>query len=232
MDGDVRKLRQWLRRGINVVFSAYPLSCAAGEGMLEVVRFLIKEAGADVDRVRDDGMTALTLAAQQGHVTVLRCLVKEFGADVHQETSEGNTPLFIAAQQGFLAVVQCLVKECGADINRANLKGTTSLMAASAFKRTNVVVWLLKHDADAQVLHNYGGSAADISKDHGAPAEQTAYLEARAHCANPACNGAGLKKCAGCLEVFFCSPACIRAHWPVHKAGCKRISEAAAGKEK
>jgi hypothetical protein len=30
------------------------------------------------------------------------------------------------------------------------------------------------------------------------------------------------------LKVFFCGPACIRAHWPVHKAECKRIAEAAA----
>jgi hypothetical protein len=62
--------------------------------------------------------------------------------------------------------------------------------------------------------------------------EQTAYLEARTHCVNPGCDGAGLKKCAGCLKVFFCGPACIRAHWPAHKVECKRIVvAAAAGKE-
>jgi hypothetical protein len=105
-------------------------------------------------------------------------------------------------------------------------------MAASYNKHTEVVVWLIKHGADAQASDLDGDTAADISKQEFAPAEQTAYLEARTHCANPGCNSAGLKKCAGCLKVFFCGPACIRAHWPVHKAECKRIAEAAAGKAK
>jgi hypothetical protein len=106
-------------------------------------------------------------------------------------------------------------------------------MVASYLKHTEVVVWLIKHGADTQAsLHSRFRTAADISRDYGGSAEQTAYLEARTHCANPGCTGAGLKKCAGCLKVFFCGPACIRAHWPAHKAECKRIAEAAAGKAK
>jgi hypothetical protein len=159
-------------------------------------------------------------------------LVKECGAHVNQATHDGYTPLFIAAQKGHLSVVKCLVKDFGAYINQAENKGATPLMAASYSKHTEVVVWLIKHGADTQAPAPSGGTAADISREEGAPAEQTAYLEARTHCANPGCDGAGLKKCAGCLKVFFCGPACIRAHWPVHKAECKRIAEAAAGKAK
>jgi hypothetical protein len=124
-----------------------------------------------------------------------------------------------------LSVVQCLVKECGADINQATDDDTTPLIAASSHKHTDVVVWLIKHGADAQASYKDGDTAADVSRDFGASAEQTAYLEARTHCANPGCDGAGLKKCAGCLRVFFCGPACIRTHWPVHKAECKRWSD-------
>jgi ankyrin repeat protein len=164
----------------------------------------------------------------------VRVLVKELNADVHQ-TSKGYFPLFVAAQEGLLAVVQCLVKELGADINQANHNGATPLMVASYHKHTEVVVWLSKHGADAQASHQDGSTAVDVSRDFGAPAEQTAYLEARTHCANPGCDGAGLKKCSSCLRVFFCGPACIRAHWTAHKAECKRIAEAAeatAGKDK
>jgi ankyrin repeat protein len=187
--------------------------------------------GADVNQGDRDGVTPLYMAAQQGHVALVQCLVKKLGADINQTTHDGATSLYIAAQQGHLPVVQCLVKECGADINQANHNGATPLMAAAAHKHMVVVVWLSKHSADTQASLQGVGTAADLSRANSAPAEQTDYLEARTHCANPGCNGAGLKKCAGCLKVFFCGPACIRAHWPVHKTECKRIA-AAAGKAK
>jgi ankyrin repeat protein len=120
--------------------------------------------------------------------------------------------LYIAAQKGHMSVVQCLVKELGADINQAALNGSTPLMLASTTKHTEIVVWLIKHGANAQALHQGCDTAADVSRQYGAPAELTEYLDARTHCANPGCGGAGLKKCSGCLKMFFCSPACIRAH--------------------
>jgi ankyrin repeat protein len=200
--------------------------------MLEAVRFLVKEAGADVNQADEGGCTPLYLAAQEGYITVALYLGKELGADVNQAANDGATPLFIAAQNGHLSVVMCLVKEVGADINQARLNGVTPLMAASYNKHTEVVVWLIKHGADTQATYRDGDTAADVSRTEGASVEQTEYLEARTHCANPGCDGAGLKKCAGCLKVFFCGPACIRAHWPAHKAECKRNAEAAAGKAK
>jgi hypothetical protein len=212
-------LRQWLRRGV-----AY--------GKLKVVRFLIKEASADVNQATSLGNTPLYAAACQGHLSVVQCLVNELGADVNQEASDGSTPLHIAAQNGHMAVVQVLVKELGANVNQARLNGSTPLMIASYSKQTEVVVWLIKHGADTRAIAPEGSTAADVSRKCGAPAEQTAYLEARTHCANPGCDGAGLKKCAGCLKVFFCGPTCIRAHWPAHKAECTRMAEVAAGKEK
>ena len=39
------------------------------------------EAGADVMKARDDGVTALFMAAQKGHEAVVRALI-EAGADV------------------------------------------------------------------------------------------------------------------------------------------------------
>jgi ankyrin repeat protein len=209
-----------------------PVYIAAMMGHLSVVQCLVKELGADVNQATNQGCyTPLhaAAAAQKRLVSVVQCLVKELGADVNQATNQGCTPLYTAAQHGHLSVVQCLVKELGADVNQASHNGSTPLMIASERKHIEVVVWLSKHGADAQALHHqHGVTAADVSRHYGAPAELTDYLEARAHCANPGCDGAGLKKCAGCLKVFFCGPACIRAHWPAHKAECKRIAEAAS----
>jgi hypothetical protein len=146
----------------------------------------------------------LYIAAEHGHLSVVQCLVKELGVDVNQATNQGCTPLYIAAEYGHFSVVQCLVKELGVDVNQATHDGSTPLMIASAFKHTEVVVWLPKHGADAQaVRHQHGVTAADVSRKYGAPAELSEYLEARTHCANPGCDGAGLKKCSGCLKVFL-----------------------------
>jgi hypothetical protein len=118
-------------------------------------------------------------------------------------------------------MVQCLVKELGADINLATQNGSTALMMAAEKMHYKIVRFLLKHGASPQASHPECGTAADISKFSGAPGEQTAYLQARTHCANPDCTNAGLKKCERCLQVYFCASACIRAHWPAHKAECK-----------
>jgi hypothetical protein len=96
-------------------------------------------------------------------------------------------------------------------------------MMASHGKHEAVVKWLIKNGADAQVLSKVG-TAAKVSKDYGATVEQTAYLEARTHCANPGCDGAGLKKCGVCLEVWFCGKECQVVHWPAHKAQCKEAA--------
>jgi ankyrin repeat protein len=199
---------------------------AAQKGHLDVALCLVKEPGADVNQLAaNDGSTPLYVASQNGHTAVCLCLVKEFGANVNRPMHDGATPLYNAANHGMMAVVQCLVKELDANINQAMPDGSTPLMTASYQKHTEVVVWLIKHGADAQVSHQDGRTAADISRIDGAPA----YKKAHTYCANPGCDGAGLEKFSGCLKVFFCGPACIWAH----KAECKRIAAeavASAGK--
>jgi hypothetical protein len=109
-------------------------------------------------------------------------------------------------------------------------------MAASAMKHAEVVKWLVKAGADTQASTSIsieGGAAltaANFSKDFGASAEQTAYLEAKTHCSHSGCSGAGLLKCTGCKQARYCGEACQLAHWKAHKADCRRWSaELAAG---
>jgi ankyrin repeat protein len=198
-----------------------PVFAAAYNGHLAVARCLVRELGADVNLADLEGCTPLYTAAQEGRLEVMQCLVKELDADINQVDNKGYSPLFIAAQEGRLEMVHCMVKELGADVNLAVQNGSTPLTIAAERMHHDVVRFLLKHGADPQASHNVLGTAADISRMHGAPAEQTAYLEARTHCANPDCTNAGLKKCERCLQVYFCGSACIRAHWPAHKVECK-----------
>jgi ankyrin repeat protein len=111
------------------------------------------------------------------------------------------------------------VEDFGADVNKRNYNGNTTLMVASFSKHAKLVKWLLKHGADAQATKaNF--SAADISRMGGTPIAQTECREAKAHCSNPGCSGAELKKCTGCKQARYCRQTCQLAHWKAHKADC------------
>ena len=161
------------------------------------------------------------LAAQEGHLTVMRFLVEDLGAGVNIAThigtaaSRGTTALYLAASQGLLDAVKCLVK-LGADLNQALENGSTPLIIASHERHAELVTWLVKAGANMYL-------AATISELVDASAEQTAYLKAKAHCSSPGCLGEGKQKCQGCFQVRYCGEQCQLAHWPAHKADCKRV---------
>jgi ankyrin repeat protein len=68
---------------------------------------LLIEAGADINKADDDGVTPLYIAAELGQEAIVRALI-EAGADVNKATDNGWTPLSIAAQEGHTAIVQIL----------------------------------------------------------------------------------------------------------------------------
>jgi hypothetical protein len=197
-----------------------PLRMAVQNNHLGVVECLVKELRADVNQVNDTGATALLKAVQQGHLAVVECLVKELGANVNHAASCGSTALHVAAENGNLAVVRCLLKVPGVDINRRRNDGATPLILASCHKHTQVVIWLVKRGADVQTTSKYG-TAENLSRAYGASIAQTAYLDAKTHCSNTGCSGAGLMKCTGCKQARYCGEACQLAHWKAHKAACK-----------
>jgi ankyrin repeat protein len=161
------------------------------------------------------------IAVQEGHLEVSCCLVKELGADVNREADNGFTPLLFAIQKGDMRVARILIEDLGADVNKASHEGRTPLMMASYHKHAKIVHLLTKHGADSQASAPDFGTAANVSKRFGAPSDLTEYLEAKTHCSNPGCSGAGIKKCTGCKQARYCAQACQLAHWWLHKADCK-----------
>jgi ankyrin repeat protein len=119
--------------------------------------------------------------------------------------------------------VRFLVEELGADVNQGTHDGRTPLSASSAGKHQSIAAYLIKKGANPQAVAHGFGTLGDISRRFGGSAEQTAYLEAKMHCSNPGCSGAGLKKCTGCKQARYCGQQCQLAHWPAHKADCKLL---------
>jgi hypothetical protein len=221
--GDMALLQMWGRQGVRVR-TADPLCKSAFIGAsFDVISCLVKELGADVNQRDERGFTALLSAAEAGQQPTVRYLVEEFGADVKSQDNLGETPLYVAAILGHLAVVRTLIN-LGADIDRSDNKGCTPLMAASAEKYPDVVKWLVKAGADTQAVYNHypNCTAASFSRNAGASAEQTAYLEAKTNCSSPGCSGAGVMKCTGCTQARYCAEACQLAHWKAHKVDCRR----------
>jgi hypothetical protein len=210
-----------------------PMMLAASHEHLDVLSCLL-EHGAEVDKADNRKSTPLSMAASVGSLAVVSCLLKS-KADVNHADIQARSPLFLAAQRGYLSVVRCLLNH-GANVNQASNVGVTSLMAASAYKHAEVVTWLVKAGADTQALwtdfaDGTAVTAADLSREFGASAAQTAYLEAKTHCSSTGCSGAGFVNCTRCKNARYCGEPCQFAHWKAHKADCKRWSaELMAGK--
>jgi ankyrin repeat protein len=204
------------------VSTGQPLFAAAENNDSNVMRCLVNELGADVNQADRNGVTVLHCAA----MNMVQILLSELNADVDKAHTTGSTALIFAASRNSLNVVRCLVREFGADINHPGHDGITALMAAANCKHAALTKWLVKAGADPQAKNEGGETAATISRTVGASPEQIAYLEAKAHCGNPGCSGAGTKKCQGCMHGRYCGPACHVAHWPEHRATCRRLGAA------
>jgi hypothetical protein len=187
-----------------------------------LARCLVNELGADVNQAGpyhadyDYGVNALHIAAMCGHLDLVRCLLGALHVDVDKAA------LLFAAFKGSLDVVRCLVREFGADVDYIDHVGDTALMTAARAKHAALNKWLVKAGADPQARNANNENAADFSRMVGASPEQTAYLEAKTHCAFPGCSGAGTKKCQGCMQGRYCGPACHVAHWPNYRTECRR----------
>jgi ankyrin repeat protein len=133
------------------------LHIAVFQGILDVVRSLITEFGADVNQAMHDGATPLTIAAEMGYLDIVRCLAGEFSADVNQANRDGWTASYHAAYNGHLDTLRCLVCEFGAAVNQANTNGATPLIIAAQEGNLKMVRCLIMElGADINQADRYG----------------------------------------------------------------------------
>jgi len=108
---------------------------AAENGMIEVVKSVLKNKGVDVNasNANDEGWTALHYASNEGHESIVECLIRDFNAEVNCMSLRGRTPLHIACNRLNKKVIERLLL-AGADANiQQTCDGNTPMHIAAKY---------------------------------------------------------------------------------------------------
>ncbi|KAK6535335.1 hypothetical protein TWF694_001797 [Orbilia ellipsospora] len=152
-----------------------PLYLAVRNGWVDVVEYLVTLEGVDVNKVGDDGWTALHAASFYGKKggEMVKVLL-ENGAEVGVKiSSTGYTPLHKASEAGNLEAAKLLVEK-GASVNARSLRRHTPLYAAVRFgdskereRMLEMVKMLVGKKADVGIKDRFGMGVGSIAKQKG-----------------------------------------------------------------
>jgi ankyrin repeat protein len=120
------------------------LSFAAEGGSVPSLKFLLAR-GANIHRVRADGITVLMLVARAGDPEITGELLRR-KAEVNAKDNDGATPLIFAAREGNEAVGRLLLA-AGAAVDAADSHRRTPLMDAAVNGHAGFVRLLLEKGA-------------------------------------------------------------------------------------
>ena len=157
-----------ITKGLKYSFTDYegrtPLSWAAQEGKLAIVRILIYR-GANLDEADRERHTPLLRAVKSGHEAVA-CLLIDKGADIHAKNNWGSTALILALANGHEAVARLLIDK-GADIHAKNNWGSTALILALANGHEAAARLLIDNGADVHAKDRLGSTALILASWNG-----------------------------------------------------------------
>lgn len=120
-----------------------PLSLAAQNGHVALVKLLLATEGVNPDSRDSNGRTPLSWASEYGHETVVKLLIATEGVNPDSKDSAGRTPLLWAASNGYEGVVKLLLATEGVNLNSQDFNGRTPLWWAAKYG----------HETVAKLLH-------------------------------------------------------------------------------
>lgn len=112
------------------------IHCAALEGQLEIVEFLVARGGIDISQKDLLGNTALICAASKGRLDTAKWLIAH-GAAVEHKAPSGRSALHSAAAGGHVPMCELLV-QCGADPLEKEQFGKTPRALAESYNHRTV----------------------------------------------------------------------------------------------
>jgi len=151
-----------------------PLSWAARNGHLNVVRVLIEQYRLPINVQNFDGETALSLAVLSGHYEMTKLLI-ERGANLNMANMRSESPLHQAAAMGYGVLVRLLVEEGGAYVDAEDECGDTPLHFAVREDKVEIVEYLLAVGADPDHENQDEESATELAEMVGSPAIKNAF---------------------------------------------------------
>jgi hypothetical protein len=155
--GDLESLTIWANQGVRCT-TAVPLCVAARFDNHEVLQFLVRKMGADVNQLMPNGGATVLLTAvilDDFDLGMVHFLVEQLGADINKATADDGTPLHVAARKDNLTIVRCLV-QLGAEVGTVDNDGYTALLASILTGRFRITQFLLEEA---------GANMADVNND-------------------------------------------------------------------
>ncbi|XP_071116130.1 ankyrin repeat family A protein 2-like isoform X2 [Haliotis cracherodii] len=137
----------------------------AAQGELVMLQQEIQE-GSDINKLDEQGLTALHWACANGQMPTMEFLVQS-GADINLSGNHGENALLLSSCYGYKEIVKYLL-QLGMDVNCTDESGSTALMYAAYNNHPTCITALLEFGADITATNEDMLTAFDltIGQDH------------------------------------------------------------------
>ena len=138
-------------------FTALGLACRTGS--LAVVKLLLSE-GANGNKVRKDGYSALMVATEANQIDIIRYLIQH-KVDLSVQNDIGSAAIHVAAKQDGLdkEILRLLVQKGGVDVKTMTSDGFTALHIACMHGLYDNALCLMELGASISTLDRHGSTA-------------------------------------------------------------------------
>lgn len=107
----------------------------------------LTEAGFDINKPNQYGLTMLMMATQYNRIPMVQALLKA-GANVNVQDMDGNTALIRASRSGHAEIVRMLLSVRNIELNVCNYAGLTAVRCAILNDKQDIADLLIQAGAD------------------------------------------------------------------------------------